>query len=265
MTVPSVRGGKIPADPVAADPQSLKLLESLESGLGDRLERARTPAELGDVLRSLCAPPLLPRLLDRILEKEDLTPLVEQSYRHPNHFEKLVLARVPSGHKVVAHVWPGAKRGKPHRDGNLHDHRWHFATYVLAGSYGFTEFEVGRADRGSGPVYREHRYSVGLRGEHRLEDVGPRYLVTTQRRTLRAGDAYLLPNSVIHHIEMDDPAPTVTLFVQGPPISASTRVFSRVPLPQAGQVNVPRMASETYREHLLGLRHRVAEGALRLV
>lgn len=265
MTVASAPGVKIPVDPVAADSQSLKLFESLEPGLGDRLERARTPVDLGEVLRSLCAPTLLPRLLDRLLATENLTPLIEQSYRHPNHFEKLVLAQFPSGHKVVAHVWPGTAPGKPHRDGNLHNHRWHFATRVLVGSYSFTEFEVRTADRGSGPVYREHRYSVGPGGEHRLEDVAPRHLVITRRRTLRAGDTYLLPNSVIHHIEMYDPAPTVTLFVQGPPLSTSTRVFSKAPLPQAGQVNVPRMASETFREHLLALWRRASEGSLQLI
>ncbi len=259
----SVRGGTIYADLVATERQSVQVLEAAQPGLGGRLEHARTPVDLGEVLRLLSAPSVLPRLLDHILAAGNLTPLAALSYRHPNHFEKLVLAQVPSGHKVVVHVWPGGGES-PHRDGNLHNHRWHFATRVLIGSYSFTEFEVAEAANGTGPIHREHRYSVGPDGEHRLEDVGPCRMVVTQRRTLRSGDTYLLPNSVVHQIEMGDQAPTVTLFVQGPPVSSSTRVFADHLLSHAGQVNPPRMTMEHYRGHLLGLQRGVAEEALRL-
>jgi hypothetical protein len=237
--------------------QSLSVLEAVAPAVVGRVGDAETWAELGAVLEELATRRVFVALLDVLLEEGDLARLAALSYRHPNHFDKLVLADLSGGQKIVVHTWPAAPADRPHRDGNLHNHRWHFATRVLAGSYRFAEFEIGEAD--SPPLFYEHRYSVDPEGNHRLEEVGRCGLTVACERKLSAGDTYLLDSSVVHHIEMAHPEPTVTLFVQGPAVRSTTRVFSPTPLQQAGQVNPPRFSEDVYRHRLRELRE-VASG-----
>lgn len=245
---------------VPSGTQALSAIGAVEPAIAESLARAGSPAQLGEALERICAASVLPRLIDLLLTAEhDASGTAAASYEHPNGFDKLVLASLPSGHKIVLHAWPAAPAGRARRDANMHNHRWHFATKVLAGSYSYTEFEEAPPGASSASAFHEHRYTTdGTDGGHHLALDGTCWLAPARSRRLRRGDTYLLPSSVIHSIAMDDERPTVTLFVQGPAVRESTRVFSRSPLTEEGQVNPPRLTVAEYRQRLQRLHEHVA-------
>ncbi len=244
---------------VPSGTQALSAIEAVEPAIAERLTRAGSPAHLGEALEQIRAAPVLARVIDLLVAAEyDASGPAAASYEHPNGFDKLVLASLPSGHKVVLHAWPAAPAGRARKDANMHNHRWHFATRVLTGSYSYTEFEGAPPGAPSASVFHEHVYTTdGTDGSHRLASVGMCRLAPVRSRRLRRGDTYLLPSSVIHSIAMDDEQPTVTLFVQGPAVRESTRIFSAAPLTEDDQVNPPRLSVAEYRRRLERLREHV--------
>jgi hypothetical protein len=240
----------------SAGVQAISAIEAVEPAIAGDLTRADSPSRMGEALERICAGPVLARTIDLLLASErDAAAAASASYEHPNGFDKLVLASLPSGHKVVLHAWPAAPAGRGRKDANLHNHRWHFATRVLAGSYRYTEYEDAPPDASSAPVFHEHRYTTdGTDGGHQLTAQGPRRLAIARSLRLCRGDVYLLHSSVIHSIALDDEGPTVTLFVQGPAVRESTKVFSTAPLSEYGQVNPPRFTVAEYRRRLANLR-----------
>ncbi len=135
-------------------------IEVVDPALAASLARAGTPAELGEALERIHAA-ALPRMVELLLDPGSLAEVsATASYEHPNGFDKLVLAALPSGHKVVLHAWPAAPAGRARADANVHNHRWHFATRVLLGSYSFTEYEDAPPRARSAEFLHEHRYIV---------------------------------------------------------------------------------------------------------
>ncbi len=213
------------------------------------LSAAETPTELARSLDWLLRPGGLEAIAAPMIGGPPVSPRnVADSYDHPNGFEKLVLHQAPLGHKVVLHAWwPSADRTRLAAS-NLHDHRWHFASAVLAGGYRFSEFRETPLSSANGRIVFKHSYESPAGGGHyRLHPRGRCRLIPIRQRRLREGSTYLLPCDVIHDIDADEREPTITLFVQGPPVQASTRVFSRTPLDQLGEVSVRPLEAEEYR------------------
>jgi hypothetical protein len=217
------------------------------------LDAARSPRELGAVLRELAAPAAVGGLLRALLdERSDVAPLAAASYAHPNGFDKLVLRTAPTGHKLVLHAWWPRPTPADADAGHIHDHRWSFATAVLAGGYRYVEFEEAPpdADASDLQVFKHVYASPGGARGYEIWPEGRRGLRRLRSGALRRGDVYPLDASVLHLVEIDDGEPTVTLFLQGAPVRRSTRVFAVGLLREVGEVDLPRLSAGAYRAGL---------------
>ena len=172
-------------------------------------------------------------LIRAILADEDrLASCAANGYRHHNDFTKVVLGVSPAGRKLVWHQW---RQREPWVDGDLHNHRWDFVSYISAGELELTDFEEDR----SGPlaVTRYAYESPGGRAEYSLRRVGPARLREVRRTKVAAGEFYHQPHRIVHTAASRSQG-TGTLIVQGEVAVPGTDVY----LAEAGEERLDRTA-----------------------
>jgi hypothetical protein len=172
-------------------------------------------------------------LVRSVLADDDrLAWCAANGYRHHNDFTKVVLGVSPAGRKLVWHEW---RQRRPWVDGDHHNHRWDFVSYLAGGELELTEFE----EDANGPlaVNRYSYESPGDRAECALRLTGPARLREVRRRKVAAGEYYFQPHAVVHSAASVAHG-TSTLIVQGEVASASTDVY----LPGAGEERLVRAA-----------------------
>jgi hypothetical protein len=160
-------------------------------------------------------------LVEAILADDDrLAWCGANGYRHHNDFTKIVLAVSPAGRKLVWHEW---RQRRPWVDGDYHNHRWDFVSYLAGGELELTEFEED--PRGTLTVSRYRYESPGERAEYALRLVGPARLREVRRRKVAAGEYYHQPHAIVHNAASMS-AGTSTLIVQGQVTTATTDVYT---------------------------------------
>jgi hypothetical protein len=153
-------------------------------------------------------------------------------YRHHNDFGKVVLGVSATGRKLVWHDW--RDRG-PWTDGDHHNHRWDFVSYVIAGELELTDFAEDPA--GPLPATRYAYESPGGRADYALRRVGPARLREVRRVKVAAGDFYHQPHEVVHTAASRSRG-TGTLIVQDAPATPGSDVY----LTEASERTVRRAA-----------------------
>lgn len=143
--------------------------------------------------RSICGQP---ELLEQVSRR---------SYLHGNGFYKIVLEDNDL-FRLRLHIWqPGARAEE-----NIHDHRWHFASTVLAGTLETEIWEDGLP--GHGEDFDEYLYlSRSADAEARNVYMGKARVALKQRIINVPGDAYCMLSSVMHRIVYDGQATIGTL------------------------------------------------------
>lgn len=162
--------------------------------------------------------------LQAFLETVEVTTLLRQVEcgritQHPNGFLKLPVATSDRGDRLVFHAW---LRDGPGEDNDVHNHRWDFASAVVAGSLATTEYTV---HRGQGPL-TEYAFSSGSSGGYEVQPVGPCNVSTERAAVMPRGTVYYLSREVFHRSGAALPDPLVTLFLQTPalaPVSSVVR------------------------------------------
>jgi hypothetical protein len=203
--------------PTIHDDGSHRLLESVRQRV-DAIDPSDVES-LRVAVAKLARGPLLRSLLVALLTDErELAVIAQRSYLHGNGFYKLELLR-HAGFKVRLHVWkPGTLAEE-----NIHDHRWAFASHVLAGELRSELF----VDDASGDVLcAEHRYVS--RTEHSgpsQRRVGAALLRCTERRVQRAGTTYSMTPESLHRIEHAGDRFVSTLMVSAPPLGGASRLL----------------------------------------
>ncbi|WP_317447677.1 hypothetical protein [Streptomyces collinus] len=136
---------------------------------------------------------------EALIERVDALPATERLARmcEQNHFvKKLVLHDAPEhGYRIRAHLFRGSHTDRPH------NHRWSFASMILAGRYRHTQY---RAD--------------GV-----FEEIDPSELQVTSSRMERAGDWYSLHHTAIHSVSAEQG--TFSLVLRGPAVRDSFRII----------------------------------------
>jgi hypothetical protein len=140
-------------------------------------------------------------------------------YRHHNDFTKVVLGVSPAGRKLVWHQW---RQRRPWVDGDYHNHRWDFVSYIAGGELELTEFEED--PRGPLAVDRYSYESPGGQAEYALRLVGAARLREVRRTKVTAGEFYFQPHEVVHNAASQSQG-TSTLIVQGEVATAATDVY----------------------------------------
>src|SRR5215469_15426772 len=75
-------------------------------------------------------------ILEQILNEKDLrTDIAHRSYRHVNHFDKIVLidSENEQGYRLTLHLWTPPYTEKELSDELIHDHRFSFWSTILTG------------------------------------------------------------------------------------------------------------------------------------
>jgi hypothetical protein len=166
------------------------------------------------------------RWLQEFMADEDCMKFASKhSYLHANGFEKIVLASFDgSSCKLRLHMWNDQK-DHPDQEGNIHNHRWSFASRVLIGQPLFEVYERGT----DGIEHNEYEYIPnGEVGAFTLNFTKVTLLRRTIRLTLTEGASYSMHHSALHRVTAT--GPTVTVVLQGATIAEKSAVFSKTAL-----------------------------------
>jgi len=176
----------------------------------DRLARAPVAALIATALDAVGTPAF--------------AAMAEDSYRHSNGFAKISFPRVPgTAARLRLHLWlPGDGR-EP--DSDLHNHRWPFASRVLAGRL---HQELYRTDPTPAGDFRQYRHEqTGPDRGYRFSYVGRATTELTDDQVIGTGEVYRLPRQAIHRVWADPDRVAATLVVEYPPRTTMTDVWCR--------------------------------------
>jgi hypothetical protein len=145
---------------------------------------------------------------------------LNQSFRHVNQFDKVVLGASPAdGRKLVWHRWRLASDGSAPE---LHNHRWSFVSYLLSGSIHAEDYQVHQIGT---PAYRHYRYqSPGAAQHYVMTYQGRASLQLSAEHTYLGGEFYYQPYQTVHSARAGE-AGASTLIMQGEVRSTTTDVF----------------------------------------
>ncbi|UOQ76530.1 hypothetical protein MUN84_18630 [Hymenobacter sp. 5516J-16] len=217
-----------------------ELLAGTPQGRGDC-------ALLGSIIGELRQPDTLRLLLAQLLcDEAALAGVQERSYYHHNGFRKLVLLQ-NQAFKLRLHLWEA--NSERHHE-NIHDHRWNFASCLLAGRFQTVVWEEDAAGPETRlnctytPAQADGCYGVHEHGQVRLR----------QRAThvLQAGDQYYMPASTLHQVTDPGQGETITLMLTATPVLGHCKLYAEHSIPEQDKQNVPFSAAEIRRE-LTGL------------
>jgi hypothetical protein len=185
-----------------------------------------------------------------LADDERLTWCAANAYRHHNDFTKVVLGVSPAGRKLVWHEW---WQRAPWVDGDYHNHRWDFVSYVAGGELELTDFE----EHPEGPLaVSRYRYdSPGGQREYSLRRVGSARLREVRRMKIAAGEFYYQAHETVHNAASRSQG-TSTLIVQGEVAATSTDVY----LAGAGEERLDRAAPRLSPAGLRPLLERLRDG-----
>lgn len=186
---------------------------------------------------------------------DDQRELSQFNQVHPNSFNKYVLAADPAtGSKLVLHSWHS---GTSFSEAEVHNHRWNFLSAVLQGSVEAHTLDVDAS--GDLQMY-EYTYSSPDGGtSFDLTPVGEATLAVIGASTVGVGEVYFQHHKFIHRARPAEPR-TVTLVLQGPIITPTTRVFRNDRPGAKTRVAVKRPEDKTVAEDLSRFRSLLNRG-----
>lgn len=175
----------------------------------------------------------LERMLDTVASDRALAGrIAADSTWHPNGFAKLNLHRHDAPHfRLRLHVWPGEDLAPTEPEcSNIHNHRWDFASVVLAGGIHIDEYEETSDfdDPKTVPCRRYSYESAEGSPFGRLHAHGTAALRLIGRYDYEPADTHACATTTLHTVVPFDWRFTATLVVQGPDQSDAALVYQRL-------------------------------------
>jgi len=165
-------------------------------------------------------------LLEQLLEEDDaLAQIAARSYRHVNHFDKIVLvdSERKSDYRLTLHLWQPPYTEEELNEELIHDHRFSFWSTVLAGTLRSESFQGSDTGR----IYRQYEYVPERRTKTNLYTfVGEASLRSNGTAEEHAGGSYYLPYETIHRVELPRQDITCTLVLRGPRERDNSNIFN---------------------------------------
>ncbi|MFG2981704.1 hypothetical protein ACGFYQ_10650 [Streptomyces sp. NPDC048258] len=203
-------------------------LHSIVENLPKKLDTDTVAGNL-DMMRALSAPGVIVPILREAIERDSLRKeIADRSYRHVNHFDKIVLIDTGNslGYRLTLHLWAPPYTEEELQDEMIHDHRFSFWSSVLVGNLVSENF----TRTSDGPSFQEYRYfpeKVGLSTMSNFyEFMGETGLTTTEPATVPAGESYFLLNESIHRVLLPRTEMTCTLVLRSPRVRSYANVFN---------------------------------------
>jgi hypothetical protein len=158
-------------------------------------------------------------VVEAVCADDDLMNACAQSSEsHPLGFDKFVLFASPL-YEVRIHIWwPDAAKGR----GDIHNHRFSFASAVIAGAIQVSSYRAGR------PGVAMTRLAES-RVESNVYEYNPVGSVEVKRITtlaLSRGSAYYMDSSELHRVEVMGKGMTATLFISSGDERKNTTVIT---------------------------------------
>lgn len=156
-----------------------------------------------------------------------LSRIASFSYRHINHFDKIVLVENddPHSYRLTLHLWQPPYTDSELKQELIHDHRFNFWSGILTGNLVSENFQLSE----SGAQFRKYRYTPELRAEkvsNFYEFGGHVNLAKTTMVTRRAGEAYFLSAPSIHRISLPLVELTCSIVLRGPRLREFSTVYN---------------------------------------
>jgi hypothetical protein len=214
--------------------QGIGELEEVIAAVVQRTGRAGESQALPSIVGALTEAGNFGALLYQLLGNEAaLVAIQQRSYYHHNGFRKLVLLQNAS-FKLRLHLWEARQE---HHHENIHDHRWNFASRLLAGRFQTVIWEEDadgpetRLDCTYTPAQDGNTYGVRENGQVRLRQQATHWL--------QAGDLYYMPASTLHQVTDPGQGHTRSLMLTAPPVLAGCKLYAEHSIPEKDKDNVP--------------------------
>lgn len=172
-------------------------------------------AFISEIAKPSC---ILAILAETMNDTSMLTAVASRSYRHVNHFDKIVLldSAQQQGYRLTLHLWIPPYTEKELNDELIHDHRFSFWSSVLTGnlvSENFSRSEVGT-------MFQQYQYVPEKRGLSTMANfyqfIGPAALARAEPSWKSPGESYYLSYERIHRVLLPRASVTCTLVLRGP-------------------------------------------------
>jgi hypothetical protein len=200
-------------------------------------------------------------LLDEVLTSPArLASIARVSYRHVNHFDKIVLidSDSPTGYRLTLHLWQPPYSADELDDEIIHSHRFSFWSAILTGALMSENFDA--ADEGL--PFRKYSYIPEKKTKVNFYEFGGEaFLTPTANTDQSAGTAYYLPYQQIHRVLLPTEAMTCTLVLRGPRERNHSDVYNTSYPATDTQTANHTFSSEELTAKLLALRGQVEIGA----
>jgi len=220
------------------------LTQLLDNGPADRT--------LPMALQILSHPNILAGLLNSAVSDPDwFSQIQKASYYHRNGFDKLVLLEGENFKLRLHHFRPGCGILPSE---NVHDHRWPFASSVIAGRLRMRLLEP--QPNGELPVFEYRYHSDKSSGTYQCVPIGFCGLVQTDYIIYETGTHYFMPTTILHQIVYQTGEEALTLVLTGKPERNTCRLYSM------GMMQEEEMEIESYTTHELSKKLRTIANQL---
>lgn len=198
----------------------------------------------------------VPMLKEVLLSERLLGEVAARSYRHINHFDKIVLVGNddPAAYRLTLHLWRPPYSETQVRDELIHGHRFNFWSTILTGT--LTSENYLRSVQGQ--AFREYRYVPELRAQtfrDFYEFAGETHLAASNTSVRRAGESYYLSAPSIHKIVLPRRTMTCSLVLRGPRLRHYSTVFNTAYPAQNAQFDNTMFSPGELAERLGALLH----------
>lgn len=186
------------------------------------------------LIRVLARPEtVLAVITDVLNDPGELAAVARRSYRHVNHFDKIVLvdSAQARSYRLTVHMWRPPYTEMEIREELIHDHRFSFWSSILTGSLASENF----ARENDGAVAADKTYQMYRYVPERLGDAttanfysfsGEATLTAPTLSIKRAGEAYYLFYERIHRVLLPESGLTATLVLRGPRERSYSNIFN---------------------------------------
>jgi hypothetical protein len=214
--------------PIIGEGLNYDTLHSVVENLPKELDEETVANNLA-MMKALSAPVVICPILSEVMERDQLRKeIADRSYRHVNHFDKIVLIDTGNslGYRLTLHLWAPPYTEEELKDEMIHDHRFSFWSSVLVGNLVSENF----TRTSEGPSFQEYRYypeKIGLSTMSNFyEFMGETGLTTTEPSRVPAGDSYFLLNESIHRVLLPRTEMSCTLVLRSPRVRSYANVFN---------------------------------------
>ncbi len=214
------------------------------------VQTAGEPANIISILKEVLDTPSL------------LTTVANKSYRHVNHFDKIVLIDSDNqdGYRLTLHLWSPPYTEQEINDELIHDHRFSFWSTLLTGDLVSENFS--RASEGQ--IFRQYRY-VPERStlSNFYEFMGEMPLVRTAPQKNVAGETYYLYYESTHRVLLPRAGMTCTLVLRGPRVRPFSNVYNTTYPTQHTRISNTTFSEEQLSKKLQSLLETIESTRLR--